>query len=108
VHAATHLAVDETVRLDTRRSSRPCTSSTAQRKGTPCGQAPALHGDNPKEVAYYNDGKGHVHSGVFHYDDARGVMLASGSEAMHVRMLQPQMIAALGLPTPTDPDYLYR
>ena len=36
-------------------------------------------GDNPKEVAYYNDGKGHVHSGVFHYDDARGIMLASGT-----------------------------
>jgi hypothetical protein len=65
-------------------------------------------GDHPKEVAYYNDGKGHVHSGVFHYDDARGIMLASGSQGLQVLMLQPQMIAALGLPTPTDPDYPYK
>ena len=65
-------------------------------------------GDHPREVAYYNDGKGHVHSGVFYYDDARGIMLASGSQAMHVLMLQPQMIAALGLPTPTDPAYPYK
>jgi hypothetical protein len=65
-------------------------------------------GEHPKEVAYYNDGKGHVHSGVFHYDEARGIMLASGSSAMHVLMLQPQMIAALGLPMPTDPAYPYK
>jgi len=65
-------------------------------------------GDHPKEVAYYNDGKGHVHSGVFHYDDARGIMIASGSEATHVLMLQPQMIAALGPPIPTDPAYPYK
>jgi hypothetical protein len=65
-------------------------------------------GEHPKEVAYYNDGKGHVHSGVFSYDDARGIMLASGSKAMHVLMLQPQMIKALGLPTPTDPAYPYK
>lgn len=65
-------------------------------------------GEHPREVAYYNDGKGHVHSGVFYYDDARGIMLASGSEAMHVLMLQPQMIAALGLPYPTDPNYPYK
>lgn len=65
------------------------------------------NGDAPKEVAYYNDGKGHVHSGVFHYDDARGLMLASGSEAMHVLVLQPQVIQALGLPQPTDPAYPY-
>ena len=65
-------------------------------------------GDNPKEVAYYNDGRGHVHSGVFHYDDARGIMLASGTRAVQVLMLQPQIIAALGLPYPTDPDYPYK
>jgi len=65
-------------------------------------------GENPREVAYYNDGKGHVHSGVFYYDDARGIMLASGSQAMHVLMLQPQMIEALGLPKPTDPAYPYK
>ncbi len=64
-------------------------------------------GDNPREVAYYNDGRGHVHSGVFHYDDARGIMLASGSRSMQVLMLQPQMIEALGLPQPTDPGYPY-
>lgn len=62
-------------------------------------------GEQPREVAYYNDGKGHVHSGVFSYDDARGVMVASGSQAGHVLMLQPQMIRALGLPLPTDPAY---
>jgi len=65
-------------------------------------------GEHPKEVAYYNDGKGHVHSGVFHYDEARGIMLASGAQAVHVLMLQPQMIAALGLPQPTDPKYPYK
>jgi hypothetical protein len=65
-------------------------------------------GEHPKEVAYYNDGKGHVHSGVFSYDEARGIMLASGSQAGHVLMLQPQMIAALGLPQPTDPKYPYK
>ncbi|MET0389058.1 MAG: hypothetical protein ABW321_23995 [Polyangiales bacterium] len=65
-------------------------------------------GEHPKEVAYYNDGQGHVHSGVFHYDEARGIMLASGSRAVHVLMLQPQMIAALGLPQPTDPKYPYK
>jgi hypothetical protein len=65
-------------------------------------------GEHPREVAYYNDGKGHVHSGVFYYDDARGIMLASGSTAVHVLMLQPQMIAALGLPQPTDPKYPYK
>jgi hypothetical protein len=65
-------------------------------------------GENPREVAYYNDGKGHVHSGVFHYDDERGIMLASGSQAVHVLMLQPQMLEALGLPYPTDPAYPYK
>jgi hypothetical protein len=65
-------------------------------------------GENPREVAYYNDGQGHAHSGVFHYDEARGIMLASGSRAAHVLMLQPQMIAALGLPMPTDPKYPYK
>jgi hypothetical protein len=65
-------------------------------------------GEHPKEVAYYNDGKGHAHSGVFHYDEARGIMLASGTQAVHVLMLQPQMIAALGLPQPTDPKYPYK
>lgn len=65
-------------------------------------------GEHPKEVAYYNDGKGHVHSGVFHYDDARGIVIASGTQAVHVLMLQPQMIKALGLPQPTDPKYPYK
>jgi hypothetical protein len=65
-------------------------------------------GENPREVAYYNDGRGHAHSGVFHYDEARGIMLASGAGAAHVLMLQPQMIAALGLPEPTDPNYPYK
>jgi hypothetical protein len=64
-------------------------------------------GENPNEAAYYNDGKGHTHSGVFHYDEARGLMLASGRTAAHVLMLQPQVIAALGLPEPTDPAYPY-
>ena len=32
----------------------------------------------------------------------------SGSMAMHVLMLQPQMIKALGLPMPTDPGYPYK
>ena len=63
---------------------------------------------HPKEVAYFNDGGGQVHSGVFHYDDARGIMLASGAQAAHVLVLQPQMIAALGLPYPTDPKYPYK
>jgi hypothetical protein len=66
------------------------------------------NGDKPKEAAYYNDGKGHVHSGVFSYDDARGIMIASGRQAAHVLMLQPQMIKALGLPTPTDAKYPYK
>jgi hypothetical protein len=65
-------------------------------------------GDEPKEAAYYNDGKGHVHSGVFHYDDARGIMIASGRQAAHVLMLEPQTIEALGLPAPTDPKYPYK
>jgi hypothetical protein len=59
----------------------------------------------PKEVAYFNDGTGHVHSGLFYYDDARGMIVASGSNAMHVLELQPQVIQALGLPYPTDPGY---
>jgi hypothetical protein len=65
-------------------------------------------GEHPREVAYYNDGRGHAHSGVFHYDEARGIMLASGSSSVHVLMLQPQMIKALGLPDPTDPKYPYK
>jgi hypothetical protein len=65
-------------------------------------------GYKPREVAYYNDGRGHVHSGVFHYDEKRGIMLASGTSAVHVLMLQPQMIEALGLPMPTDPGYPYK
>jgi hypothetical protein len=65
-------------------------------------------GEHPKEVAYYNDGKGHVHSGVFHYDDKRGIILVPGTAATHVLMLQPQIIEALGLPKPTDPKYPYK
>jgi len=65
------------------------------------------NGDKPREVAYYNDNKGHAHSGVFSYDEASGIMVASGRTNGHVLMLQPQMIAALGLPTPTDPKYPY-
>lgn len=64
-------------------------------------------GEHPKEVAYYNDGKGHAHSGVFHYDDKRGIVIASGRVATHVLVLQPQAIKALGLPMPTDPKYPY-
>jgi hypothetical protein len=65
-------------------------------------------GEHPKEVAYYNDGKGHVHSGVFHYDDKRGIVIASGAQAVHVLMLQPQTIEALGLPKPTDEAYPFK
>lgn len=65
-------------------------------------------GDHPKEVAYYNDGAGHVHSGLFWYDDARGLMVASGKNAMHVLVVQPQVVEALGLPKPTDPAYPYK
>ena len=65
-------------------------------------------GEHPKEAAYYNDGKGHTHSGVFSYDEARGIMVASGRQAMHVLMLEPQTIEALGLPKPTDPKYPYK
>jgi hypothetical protein len=64
-------------------------------------------GEHPKEVAYYNDHLGQAHSATFYYDEARGIMLASGTTAMHVLMLQPQIIAALGLPYPTDPKYPY-
>ncbi|MEW6168047.1 MAG: hypothetical protein AB1651_10170 [Pseudomonadota bacterium] len=34
-----------------------------------------------------NDGAGHVHSGVLDYGAARGIMLASGSEAVHVLVM---------------------
>lgn len=61
----------------------------------------------PKEVAYFNTGNGHVHSGLFHYDDARGLILASGSTGLQVLEVQPQIIDALGLPYPTDPNYPY-
>jgi hypothetical protein len=64
-------------------------------------------GDHPKEVAYYNDGAGHVHSGVFHYDEKRGILIASGRSKAHVLVMQSQVIEALGLPKPTDPDYPY-
>jgi hypothetical protein len=60
------------------------------------------------QAAYYNDGKGHVHSGVFHYNEARGIMIASGRTAAHVLVLGPEAITALGLPTPTDPKYPYK
>ena len=60
---------------------------------------------DPNEVAYFNNGGGHVHSGVFHYDDTRGIMLESGTDGMIVLELQPQVIAALGLPYPTDAAY---
>ncbi len=59
----------------------------------------------PREVAYFNDGAGQVHSGLFYYDDAKGIVVASGSSAMHVLELEPQVIQALGLPYPTDPGY---
>lgn len=65
------------------------------------------NGDKPIEAAYYNDGKGHVHSGVFHYDDTRGIVIASGRQSAHVLVLQPEALAALGLPAPTDPKYPY-
>lgn len=59
----------------------------------------------PKEVAYFNRGDGHVHSGRFHYDDARGLMLQPANDGMRVLELQPRVIKALGLPKPTDPAY---
>jgi hypothetical protein len=59
----------------------------------------------PQEVAYFNSGGGYVHSGVFHYDAARGIVLASAADGMQVLELQPQVIRALGLPKPTDPAY---
>jgi hypothetical protein len=65
-------------------------------------------GYHPREVAYFNDGTGFQHSGLFHYYEDRGLIVTSGSEAMHVLMLQPQVIAALGLPEPTDPKYPYK
>ena len=65
------------------------------------------NGYAPKEVAYYNNGTGHVHSGVFHYDETTGIMVASGAKAMQVLVLEPQVIKALGLPTPTDARYPY-
>ena len=66
------------------------------------------NGENPKEAAYYNDGKGLVHSGVFHYDDARGILISSGRSAAHVLVLESEAITALGLPKPTDPKYPYK
>lgn len=62
-------------------------------------------GYTPKEVGYFNDGTGHTHSGLFHYDESRGIILVSGSDAMRVLQVQPQVIRALGLPYPTDPGY---
>ena len=58
----------------------------------------------PKEIAYFNRG-GRVHSGRFHYDAARGLMLEPNTSGMRVLELQPQVITAAGLPTPTDPAY---
>jgi hypothetical protein len=65
-------------------------------------------GEHPKELAYWNDGNGHTHSGLFYYDDTRGLILASGALATQVLMLEPQMIKALGLPQPTDPKYPFK
>jgi hypothetical protein len=62
-------------------------------------------GEHPREVAYYNDGAGLVHSGTFYYDDTRGIVISSGSRGAQVLMLQPQAIEALGLPKPTDRGY---
>ncbi|MGH2628245.1 MAG: hypothetical protein ACRDHY_16525, partial [Anaerolineales bacterium] len=62
------------------------------------------NGYAPKEVAYFSRG-GHVHSGRFHYDDQRGILLQPSSSGMRVLELQPQVITAAGLPTPTDPLY---
>jgi hypothetical protein len=66
------------------------------------------NGDHPKEIAYWNDGNGHTHSGQFYYDDTRGLIIASGALATQVLMLEPQMIQALGLPRPTDPKYPFK
>jgi hypothetical protein len=49
-----------------------------------------------------------VHAGVFSYDDARGIMITSGRQAAHVLVLEPEALAALGLPKPTDPKYPYK
>lgn len=62
-------------------------------------------GENPREVAYYNDGAGLVHAGTFYYDDTRGIVIAPGNRGAQVLVLQPQVIDALGLPQPTDPGY---
>jgi hypothetical protein len=64
-------------------------------------------GEHPKEVAYFNDKNSFTHSGQFHYDDARGLIVTSGRMVTHVLMVQPQTIKALGLPMPTDPKYPY-
>jgi len=61
-------------------------------------------GYHPKEVAYFNTG-GFVHSGRFYYDEQRGLLLTPATAGMQVLELQPQVITALGLPTPTDPAY---
>jgi len=66
------------------------------------------NGDHPQEIAYWNDGNGHTHSGQFYYDDTRGIVIVSGAQATQVLMLEPQMIQALGLPQPTDPKYPYK
>ena len=61
-------------------------------------------GYHPKEVAYFNTG-GFVHSGRFYYDEQGGLLLTPATAGMQVLELQPQVITALGLPTPTDPAY---
>jgi hypothetical protein len=65
---------------------------------------------HPKEVAYYNrsgTAGGYVHSAMFHYDEATGVLVASGKNALQLLVLEPQVIRALGLPTPTATAYPY-
>jgi hypothetical protein len=64
-------------------------------------------GYHPKEVAYYNTGAGYVHSAMFHYDETTGVVVASGTDALQLLVLEPQVIKALGLPKPTAAAYPY-
>jgi hypothetical protein len=51
---------------------------------------------HPVEVAYYNHGNP-VHGGIGHYDAARGLIYAAGSDGLWVLEFEPQVKAQLGL-----------
>jgi hypothetical protein len=59
---------------------------------------------HPVEAAYFNRGQ-MQHAAVGHWDAARGLLYEPGPSGLQVLELQPQVIAALGLPYPTDPAY---